>query len=154
MIVEGRAQADIRILLVEDDADDAYVVRRILARRAEPVHFEHSSNGLEAKELLDNRRYQNDLLPEIIIIDINMPLVNGLELLDWIRADDAFNNIFLLIHTTSTETEILADARRRGANGALSKQWDDRDKGALLQLFVDLWFHGSAAHLTLMNDGE
>ena len=154
MIVEDRAQADVRILLVEDDADDAYVVRRVLERRTEPVHFESTSNGLEAKELLDNRRNQDDLLPEIIIIDINMPLMNGLELLDWIRSDDIFSNIIPVIYTTSTEPEILADARRRGANGALSKQWDNRDHGALLQLFVDLWLHSSAVHLAPMDDSE
>lgn len=143
MIVEDRTKADIRILVVEDDPDDAYVVKKVLARRSEPLYVEFASNGLEAKERLQKLQNEKPFLPEMIIIDINMPLMNGLELLDWIRSNRAFDDMVLVIYTTSSEEEVLADARRRGANGALSKGWHAHDQGALGQLFVDYWFHGS-----------
>ena len=142
MIVDDRKQAQIRLLLVEDDPDDAHLVKTSLARRAEPIHFEHVAQGLAAKALLEARRDQKALLPEMMIVDINMPLMNGLELLDWIRSQPDFDKIVVVIFTTSTEAHVLADARRRGANGALSKEWHDGDQHALGQMFVDYWFHG------------
>lgn len=78
------------ILLVEDDRVDAMAVERITKELKITNQLVHKTNGEEALEYLKNG---NTALPALILLDINMPRMNGIELLKIIKADDTLKNI-------------------------------------------------------------
>jgi len=78
------------ILLVEDDRIDAMAVERIVKELKITNQLVHKTNGEEALEYLKNG---NTALPALLLLDIKMPRMNGIELLKIIKADDTLKNI-------------------------------------------------------------
>lgn len=88
------------ILLVEDDEIDIMTVRRAVKSLSisNPLHV--TNNGEEALEYLEENA---NALPGIIILDINMPRMNGIEFLNIIKKDHRFLRIPVVVLTTSKE---------------------------------------------------
>ncbi|PPQ37400.1 response regulator [Rhodoblastus acidophilus] len=112
------------VLIVEDDRDDAYLLKRALttAARERQVDLEiaHSENGMDA---LGEVAF-NDLLnrlPDIIVVDLNMPVVNGERFLNVLRSDLRLTNVPTVVLTTATENYVLDSAMSEGADAAFSK---------------------------------
>ena len=98
----------ITILLVEDDDVDVMNVKRAFKKNEIENPLILAGNGLEALEKLRNP----DLLPKpkIILLDINMPKMNGIEFLKELRADDQLKSISVFIMTTSNDDADTFDA--------------------------------------------
>jgi len=90
------------ILLVEDDRVDAMTVKRALKDLNVTNLLVHTPNGKEAFEYLTGEGNER---PCIILLDLNMPKMNGVELLKIIKADDVFKKIPVVVLTTSRDTE-------------------------------------------------
>jgi len=112
------------VLIVEDDRDDAYLLKRALttAARERQVDLEiaHTENGMDA---LGEVAF-NDLLnrlPDIIVVDLNMPVVNGERFLNVLRSDLRLTNVPTVVLTTATENYVLDSAMSEGADAAFSK---------------------------------
>ncbi len=88
------------ILLVEDDQVDRMTVKRAVRKLKIGNKLQTADNGEVALEHLENNR---DNLPCIILLDINMPRMNGIEFLKIIKQDDDFKSIPVIILTTSEE---------------------------------------------------
>ena len=86
------------ILLVEDDVVDMLSVKRALRDLNVTNHLYHVENGEEALAFL---RDEKNEMPAIILLDINMPKMNGLEFLDIVKKDDALRRIPVIVLTTS-----------------------------------------------------
>lgn len=95
----------VNILLVEDDEVDIMNVQRAFKKNniTNPLHV--ARNGLEALDLLRGKNGQIalDPMPKIILLDINMPKMGGIEFLKEIRKDPKFNTTSIFIMTTSNE---------------------------------------------------
>jgi CheY-like chemotaxis protein len=109
----------LNILLVEDDDVDVMNVRRAFQRAhvSNPLHV--ASNGLEAIELL-----RGDTLPldrRLVLLDLNMPRMNGIEFLRAIRADDALRSLPVVVLTTSNDERDKVDAYNLNVAGYLLK---------------------------------
>ena len=95
----------VNILLVEDDEVDIMNVQRAFKKNkiTNPLHI--ARNGIEALELLRGENGQGpiDPIPKIILLDINMPKMGGIEFLKEIRNDPSFKSISVFIMTTSNE---------------------------------------------------
>lgn len=92
--------ADKPILLVEDDEIDIMTVKRAVKNLKVPNPLHLAANGEEALEYLENNA-ENP--PGLMILDINMPRMNGLELLNIIKRDERFLRIPVVVLTTSKE---------------------------------------------------
>lgn len=86
------------ILLVEDDKVDAMTVKRAKEDLKITNPLVHVTNGLEALEYLKNEKNE---IPCIILLDLNMPKMNGLELLNVLKKDPALKKIPVVVLTTS-----------------------------------------------------
>src|SRR5689334_11867221 len=111
------------ILIAEDDDNDAFIVKRALqeAGVACPVHF--CKDGLEVRAFLcgeapygDRRQFTS---PWLLITDLKMPRMNGLELLKWLRGNSGF--IPTIILSASAHSSDIQEAYRLGANSYLVK---------------------------------
>ena len=95
----------VSILLVEDDDVDIMNVQRAFGKNniANPLHVAH--DGQEALDMLRgaNGKAQLAPLPKIILLDINMPKLNGIEFLKEIRADEALKSLSVFVMTTSND---------------------------------------------------
>lgn len=100
------------ILLVEDDQMDVMNVQRELRKQNITVPLVHARNGREALNLLRGENGETKIArPSLVMLDLNMPRLNGLELLKILRTDPEFNDLNVFIMTTSD-----LDADRSGAN--------------------------------------
>ncbi len=100
------------ILLVEDDQMDVMNVQRELRKQNITVPLTHARNGREALNLLRGENGETKIArPSLVMLDLNMPRLNGLELLKILRADPEFSDLNVFVMTTSD-----LDADRSGAS--------------------------------------
>lgn len=111
------------ILLVEDDDIDRMVVQRAFAKNkiANPLLI--ARDGEEAYEHLKglNGKPKYDTMPKIILLDINMPRMNGLELLSAIREDEELQTISVFMLTTSKDDHDRLEAYKKNVAGYIIK---------------------------------
>jgi len=88
------------ILWADDDSDDLQMMREILMKRKGDYTIEEVHNGKEALEYLEKAK-QNAELPCLIILDINMPVLDGKETLSIIKNTADYCNIPVVVFTTS-----------------------------------------------------
>lgn len=95
----------VNILLIEDDEVDIMNVQRAFKKNQITNPLYVASNGLEALRMLRGELNHAMIspLPEIILLDINMPQMNGIEFLRELRKDESLRNISVFILTTSNE---------------------------------------------------
>ena len=112
-------------ILVVEDEDDAVLLLESAFRRAQFTHPVHRvSHGALAIEYLTNAvtpKKKSVPLPALVLLDLKLPLVSGLEVLKWIRAHPTLHSLVVIIFTSSTEPSDIADAYREGANSYLVK---------------------------------
>jgi CheY-like chemotaxis protein len=110
-------------MLVEDDELDVISVRRSLKKLDIPYELFTAFNGIEALEVLrgDAGKDAMEPLPDVLLLDLNMPRMNGLELLAAIRGDDRLRNIRVYVLTTSGEESDRTATNRLGVSGYLIK---------------------------------
>jgi CheY-like chemotaxis protein len=106
----------IKILYADDDPDDREMFQEALAKLNLPHQLTFACNGLEAIELLQNS------IPDIIFLDINMPLKCGVQSLAEIRSDKRFMNIPVIIVSTSANKTDIDKIHQAGANLYALKQ--------------------------------
>ncbi|ALJ00307.1 response regulator [Rufibacter tibetensis] len=109
---------EVHILLVEDDEVDIMNVQRAFKKNniTNPLHI--TRNGLEALEVL---RSGTIPMPPIIILDINMPKMNGIEFLQELRKDSTLNRISVFVMTTSNEDSDKINAYNLNVAGYILK---------------------------------
>lgn len=109
------------ILLVEDDEVDQMTVERALTDLSVRTQLVPTRNGTEALAYLKNRTNKK---PCLILLDWNMPEMNGQEFLTIIKADDKLKKIPVIIHSTSAAREDINKGFELGAAGYMVKSHD------------------------------
>ena len=115
------------ILLAEDNADDVALTQRALKKANIANELAVVSDGQEALDyLFSEGKYEGQTLPTpcLVLLDLNMPKVNGLEVLEAIRADERTRLTPIVILTTSKEERDLVEGYRLGANSYIRKPVD------------------------------
>ena len=106
------------ILLVEDDVADAVLIQEALLQRGTARSVTQVSDGIAA---LDHLRAPGGRAPDLIVLDLNMPRMNGHELLGVLKDDDALKVIPVVVLTTSAAPEDVTGAYRRHTNAYITK---------------------------------
>jgi CheY-like chemotaxis protein len=109
-----------KILLADDDADDREIFERVLSRKDNVDLIQSVENG---KEVLD---YLNQLpsfteLPDLIILDHNMPKMNGMETLQMLKSTPRYEGITVVIYSTYSDNSLTQKCISLGAAMVLSK---------------------------------
>lgn len=124
------------ILYAEDDLDDLFMIRQAFEQFDGSTQLLHASNGFEAIEQLNQAKMENHL-PCLVILDINMPGMNGREALIRIRQSDDFKNIPVVLFTTSSSELDKAFAKKWGAE-FITKPLIFSELEALARRFISL----------------
>jgi len=109
------------ILLVEDDELDVISVQRSLKKLDQEYELHNAYNGVEALELLRGRKGHDGINPDVILLDLNMPKMNGIEFLKELRKDERLKDVKVFIMTTSGEESDRKEADQLGISGYLIK---------------------------------
>jgi CheY-like chemotaxis protein len=111
------------ILLVEDDEVDVMNVQRALKKNNATAALYRAANGIEALAMLRSNSHisQNDNSRLLILLDLNMPEMGGLEFLKELRADPALHKLPVVILTTSMQDSEIAAAYEYHVAGYIIK---------------------------------
>jgi len=131
------------ILLVEDNPDDVEITRRALRESAAPVDLIVVRDGQEAVDyLLRQGRHARDAawrLPDLILLDLNLPRLTGREVLERLRASDALRSVPVVVLTTSKRPEDVRDLYAAGANTYIEKPQDFNQLVEVLRTVRHYW---------------
>lgn len=108
-----------QILLVEDDELDVISVKRSLNKLDHEYKLHVAYNGKEALTML--RQEEEELKPDVILLDLNMPKMNGLEFLRTLRADEKLRDLRVFIMTTSADGPDRTLTEQLGISGYIIK---------------------------------
>jgi CheY-like chemotaxis protein len=114
--------AEVNILLVEDDEVDVMAVKRALKelKIANPLH--RAADGIDALEMLRGENGKKKLpRPYIVLLDLNMPRMSGLEFLDELRKDRELQRSIVFVMTTSAAEEDRVRAYDKSISGYMLK---------------------------------
>jgi CheY-like chemotaxis protein len=114
------------VLLVEDDIFDTMTAQKSFAKFNVPHQLHTAFNGEEALDLLLGRNGAEAIrpLPEVILLDLNMPRMNGIEFLTELRSTPQFEHIPVFITTTSSMDVDRLSAEKLGVSGYILKPLD------------------------------
>ena len=117
---------EVEILLVEDNVDDAELAIRALKKNNILNVLLHVKDGAEALEFIFCRgQYANrpiNMKPKIILLDLNMPKVSGIEVLRRLKADEGTKSIPVIVLTSSKESPDIEAVYKLGANSFIVKK--------------------------------
>ena len=129
------------ILLVEDDSIDAMMVQRALQELNVPNQLVHCENGEEALEYLQN---DTNIKPCIILLDLNMPRMGGLEFLEVVKKEGRLKLIPIIVLTTSSEQQDLMASFGHSVAGYMVKPIDYQHFVKMMNTISRYW---SQSHL-------
>ena len=134
---------EVDILLVDDCDDDAELTLRALHAQPLQAAVHRVLDGPEALDFLQARgRYADRAAvpPRLIVLDLNMPMMNGVEVLQKIRAVPALRSVPVVMMTTSDEPTDMVAAYRSGANSFIIKPRDFAGFMRAAQSIGSYWF--------------
>ena len=108
---------NLKVLLVEDDMIEVMKLTRAISTLQLPHKIIEASHGEAALELLE----QDKLNPDLILLDLNMPKMNGIEFLNNVKNNIDLSYIPVIIFTTSSNPKDLIDVYRIGISGYILK---------------------------------
>jgi CheY-like chemotaxis protein len=116
---------EIEVLLVEDNETDAELTIRALKRKNLANNLVWVKDGEEALEFIfaTGRYSEREMLdlPKLVLLDLRMPKVDGMEVLRKIKADERTNKIPIVVLTSSKEDEDIVESYNLGVNSYVSK---------------------------------
>lgn len=126
------------VLLVDDNPNDLELALEVLGHGQDAPQMVTAQGGPEALAYLETHRGRCDR-PSLVLLDLNMPRLDGLGVLDAIRADASLHDIPVVMLTTSREQSDIQACYNRGANGYLVKPPDLSVFADTLQATLTFW---------------
>jgi len=131
----------IRVLLVEDNPGDADLMRETLESSTQAYDIAVAVDGEEAIDYVLRRgRHAGAARPDLILLDLNLPRLDGAEVLAEIKRHDALRAIPIVVFTSSDAEQDILESYQRGANGYVTKVGDLGGFVAKIQAIEQFWF--------------
>ena len=129
-----------QILLVEDNENDVILTREGFARSKLTINLHLAEDGEVCMEFLRKEgRFSDAPTPDLILLDLNMPRMDGREVLAAISADDQFRHIPVVILTTSTDEEEILKMYQLRCSSYIVKPVNFENFLHIIQLLGEYW---------------
>lgn len=129
------------VLYAEDDANDAFFMQRAFHKLQRAGALKLVRDGREAIDYLQGAGEFADRgkfpLPKLLLLDVKMPRVSGLEVLKWVRQQTSLAHLPVVMFTSSTQESDIAFCREHGANGYLAKPSNAQQLSAAVRELTD-----------------
>lgn len=125
----------LKILLIEDDTIEVMKLNRTISSLKVNHEIIEASNGEEALKMLEKKNN----LPDIILLDLNMPKLNGIEFLSILKADEQLRFIPTIILTTSSNQKDLKECYKIGVSGYILKPLKYEDYVSKVSNLLSYW---------------
>lgn len=132
----------LNILLAEDDSDDCYFFEEALKEFELPTAFTVVQDG---EQLMQQLTDENNKLPDVLFLDLNMPRKNGFECLSEIKHNKKLEQLPVIIYSTSFHTAIADILYRNGATFYISKPTEISKLKKTVQQIIALVANGNTA---------
>ncbi|WP_299484818.1 response regulator [Acaryochloris sp. IP29b_bin.137] len=128
------------MLQVEDNAGYEKLIHEAFVQSQEQLQIDVVQSGEQAISYLKQKRDTSEAqLPDLILLDLNVPDINGHEVLRYIRADEQLKHIPVIIFSTSDSEKDILQSYQLGANAYVIKPLDLRELIQFISLLVDFW---------------
>jgi CheY-like chemotaxis protein len=130
----------IQVLLVEDNPGDARLAREALADSKLRLEVIEAHDGEAAIEVLRNAHTSNGYLPDLILLDLNLPRKDGREVLAEVKSNPEWMHIPVVVLTSSKAEEDILATYQLHANSFISKPIDLTQMQRVVKEIKDFWF--------------
>jgi CheY-like chemotaxis protein len=131
------------ILLVDDNDDDAFFIEKAFNSAGAPAHIFRCIDGREAQNYLRAEAPFADRgfypLPDLILLDLKIPHVTGMEVLRWIREQPSLRHMIVLVLTSSAQQRDIDEAYKLQANCFLTKPSSLSDTVEMAKSIARCW---------------
>ena len=130
------------VLLIDDDDNDVLFLQNAWKKAAIPNALTVVTDGQHAIDYLDGLRKlqpQAAQMPSLVLLDLNLPLVTGFEVLQWIRRHSEFQTLVIVILTASSSERDVRRAYLLGANSYIIKPSNPEQLRELTGLLASYW---------------
>jgi len=131
-----------RILLVEDNPGDIRLTQEVFSKSSLAINMDVVTDGEMALEFLFKKgKFADAVKPDIILLDLNLPKKNGLDVLKVVKADTHLKRIPIIVLTTSDAEHDISNAYSNHANCYILKPLDFDDFTQIIKLIESFWFN-------------
>lgn len=134
--------SQLEILLVEDNPDDIFLFKEVLKDTNINIKLNIATEGRSAIDFIFKKdQYKNAPTPDIILLDLNLPKLDGREVLNIIKSDDDIKMIPVIVLTTSQNMDDINDAYMKNANCYIPKPADLEQFTNVLTTIENFWLN-------------
>jgi CheY-like chemotaxis protein len=126
-----------KILVIDDDSEDMVIIREAMEMISADNVMLFAEDGEQALQLLDTRFVSDHNVPCLIVLDLNMPKMNGTQTLETLKADNRFRDIPVIIYSTSINPFEQAKCVNLGAHSYITKPVSLKESLETAQVFLD-----------------
>ena len=129
------------ILLVEDDPADVELTQETMANAKVMINLHVVGDGVEALDFLRRQgKYREARRPDLILLDLNLPRMDGRTFLSELKADNQLKTIPVVVLTTSQAEEDIVRSYRLGANCYITKPVGLKEFARVVNAIENFWF--------------
>ncbi len=127
------------LLLAEDDPDDQYLLRSAISHLGMNIEIVCVDNGVSVLDYLETK-LGADGMPNLILLDLNMPLMDGKQTLTNLKNNESFQSIPVVVYSTSQSEKDIEEAYSLGANSFVVKPMNFTNFTKTVQKICTYWF--------------
>ena len=131
------------LMIVEDNETDIICLKRAFEKNGVSKPIITAGNGEEALAYLNGETSDQTgsgvRIPNLILLDLNMPIMNGFEFLQVIKADDRFRSIPVIVLTSSTSRVDMNDSYKNSIAGYIEKPMDPEEYSEIIRILDQYW---------------
>ena len=143
--MNSRLEEPIEILLVEDNPGDVRLTQEAFASISSETVIHVATDGDEALAFLESRRTEKSAsVPDLVLLDLNLPRMSGLQFLEAVREEPPLARIPVLVLTSSEAVEDILESYELAANAYLTKPTDPSEYTAMVESVAEFWFQQAA----------
>lgn len=131
----------IEILLIEDNEADIYILKHSLGNLKAPTNLQVARDGKEALEIIASINREDSQIPDLILLDLNLPKRSGHEILQKVKSEESrCSQVPVVVLSTSNDRDDIEKSYALNANTFITKPLNQKDFENAIAVVIEYWF--------------